>query len=132
MSYQGGDMIEITANHDTIGSYTFSIPSEEDATVDLGGIKSEITVAGDGSSIDTMTRKPWKFEVPVCWDVLDVNTLDILQRMQESPVHTDFTFTNISGAIFAGKGKPVGDLTGSMKDSKISATFTGGGRLAKI
>lgn len=129
----GGDIIEITANNTELGSsYTFATPTEEEATINMGGLVSTVTTTADGRSIRSMKQTPWSVATGITWDMLGIDDLDALSKLAASKVDTDFTFTHISGAVFAGKGTPVDSLEGSAKDAKIPVTFSGGGKLKQI
>ena len=131
----GGDIIEITFNHDTVGSGTIYPKSTEDSTFNLGGFRSEddmAKIAGDGSMIDTINRVRWSFEVPATWDQNSANELDKLIELAESPVEADWTISSINGTVWGGKGKPVGELPGNGNAATITLKLSGGGRLKKI
>ena len=131
----GGDIIEITFNHDTVGSGTIYPKSTEDSTFNLGGFRSEddmAKIAGDGSMIDTINRVRWSFEVPATWDQNSANELDKLIELAESPIEADWTISSINGTVWGGKGKPVGELPGNGNAATITLKLSGGGRLKKI
>ncbi|MGR3177839.1 MAG: hypothetical protein ACUZ8E_07255 [Candidatus Anammoxibacter sp.] len=131
----GGDIIEITFNHPTVGSGTIYPKSTEDSTFNLGGFRSEddmAKIAGDGSMIDTINRVRWSFEVPATWDQNSANELDKLIELAESPVESTWTISSINGTVWGGKGKPVGELPGNGNAATITLKLSGGGRLKKI
>ena len=131
----GGDILEITFNHPTIGSGTIYPKSTEDSTFNLGGFRSEddmAKIAGDGSMIDTINRVRWSFEIPATWDQNSANELDKLIELAESTVETDWTISSINGTVWGGKGKPVGELPGNGNAATITLKLSGGGRLKKI
>jgi hypothetical protein len=135
MAYIGGDFIEVTFNHPTLGSGTFYPKSGEAGTIDLGGFRSDDEqegVAGNGQMIDTMKRKRWMFEVVCAWDMNDDQSTSKLGALAESPVPADWTMTNISGAVFGAKGKPVGDISGDGGASTFTLKISGGGKMRKI
>jgi hypothetical protein len=49
----------------------------------------------------------------------DRDELDKLVKLAESPKLADWTFNHISGAIWSGKGKPVGDVQGATNSAQI-------------
>lgn len=115
-SATGGDILEITFNHPTLGSGTIYPKSGEDSTLNLGGFRSEdedTGIDGSGRMIDKMTRKRWSAECVVAWDNNETLELETIVGLAESPVEADWTITHISGTVWGGKGKPVGDLEGS-------------------
>lgn len=131
----GGDILEITFNHPTIGSGTIYPKSAEDSTIDLGGFRSEDDenmIDGSGAMIDKMTRARWGVETKVAWDNNVAQELEKLNDLAASPVQADWTITHISGTVWGGTGKPVGDLKGSGNDGTFSLKIAGGGKLKKI
>ena len=127
----GGDIIEVTFAHDTIGSGTFFPKGSEDSTFDLGGFRStddEEAVTGSGKMITTLNNKRWSFEVAIEWDMDD---LEKLNELAASPVDADWTISVISGEIYAGKGRPVGDIKGNKNTSTIPFKISGGGKMEK-
>ena len=136
MSYVAGDILEITYNHPVIGSGTLYCKANEDSQVDKGGYRSEdddAMVTGDGQIIDKINRKRWSYEAPpIAWDMTETDELDKLCELAASPIPADWTITSISGAIWGGKGKPVGDLKGSTNTGQIPLKLAGGGVLKQI
>ncbi len=134
MAVIGGDIIEITYNHPTLGSGVLYPKAGEDATIDLGGLMKNDdaqSITASGEVIHQMNRKRWKVEAPPISNSQDRNELLQLQALQDSPVDADWTFAHISGAIYSGKGSVVGDLTATTNDPVITLMVAGGGRLAK-
>lgn len=136
MAFVGGDITEITYNHPVIGSGTIFCKANEDGTLDPGGFRSNDdanSITGDGRIIDQLNRVRGSFETPpVAWDMTDRDELQKLADMTESPVLADWTIANISGAIWGGKGKPVGDIQGNTNTALISLKIAFEGRLTKI
>ena len=124
MGYVGGDIIEITYNHPVLGSGTLFCKSNEDGTLNMGGFNSNDdanSVTGDGRLIDQINRVRAGFEAPpIAWDMTDADELSKLTELSASPVLADWTISSISGAIWGGKGKPVGDLNGSTNTSQVT------------
>lgn len=134
--FNGGDIIEITYNHPVIGSGTLYCKSNEDGTVKKGGYQSnddDNMITGDGKLIDQMNRVRWSFECPpIAWDMTDKDEQSKLVAMAESPVTADWTMQVINGAIFAGNGKPTGEIPGNTNTAQITLKLSGGGRLKEI
>lgn len=131
----GGDIVEITFNHPTLGSGTIFPKSAEDSTFDLGGFRSNDDgnmIDGGGNMIDQMNRVRWSFETTVAWDANVDETLEKLVGLASSPDQADWTFTSINGTIYGGKGKPVGDLQGNGNSATFALKLSGGGTLKKI
>ncbi|MDD5013663.1 MAG: hypothetical protein PHW73_00995 [Atribacterota bacterium] len=133
--FVGGDLIEISYKHPTLGSGTWFPKAGEDGTFDPGGYRAEDdanATTGDGQMIDKINRVRWSVEAVVAWDMAVNDELDQARKLSESPVLADFTITHISGVIWGGKGKPVGDIQGNSNSAQMSIKLAGGGRLTKI
>lgn len=131
----GGDIIEITVNHPTIGSAVFFPKAGEDSTFDLGGYRSSDDanmVDGSGQMIDTMNNTRWSWEGTLAWDANTREDLDKLNQLAGSPVQGDWTVSSINGTVWKGKGKPVGDLTGNGNGATLPLKISGGGKMKKI
>lgn len=124
MSLVGGDLIDATYNHPTVGSGTLFFKSNEDATIIQGGFATNDDanqITGSGTLIVQKNRRAGSIELPpIAWDMTDINELDKLQQMSNSSLLADWTFTHVSGAIFGGKGVLVGDIAGSTNTATIS------------
>ena len=134
--FAGGDVLEITYTHPTLGQGRLVCKAAEGGTMDRGGFGSNDdanSVTGSGEFIDQMNRKRWSYETPpVAWDMMGADELGKLQDLQESPLAADWTIEHISGAIYGGKGKPVGDLNADTNTALITVKLSGGGKLEKI
>jgi hypothetical protein len=130
----GGDLIEITYNHPTIGSGVIFPKAAEDNTFDLGGFRSADDanmVDGGGNMIDQMNRGRWSVESLCVNDMNSQNEIEKCNEMAASPVLADWTFTHINGTVYVGKGKPVGDLANNINQSTFTLKVAGGGKLKK-
>jgi len=131
----GGDILDVSCNHPTLGTGTAFPKAGEDSTLDLGGFTSddsEDMIDGSGQMIDKLTRKRWGAEMTVAWDNNSRQDLEKLQALQEHPVQATFTISHVSGAVYKGTGKPVGDLKGNGNAATFPLKIAGGGKLKKI
>jgi hypothetical protein len=131
----GGDILEVTYNHPTLGSGTLFAKAAEDGTFGLGGFQSaddDSMIDGGGNMIDQITRKRWSFEGTISWDMNLKTELEKLTAMQGSPVLADWTISHINGTVYGGKGKPVGDTKGNTNAATIPLKLQGSGQLKKI
>lgn len=131
----GGDILEITYNHPTIGSGVLFPKAAEDNTFDTGGFRSSDDanmIDGAGNMIDQMNRVRWMFEGAISWDMNNAEELEQLVALASSPVPADWTFTHINGTIYAGKGKPVGDYKGNGNTAQVPLKISGGSILKQI
>jgi len=130
----GGDTIEITYNHQTIGSGRFYAKAKEDATFNPGGYTSnddDAGVDGGGNMIDVIQARRWKYSVLVSWDMNSENEIKKLEQLAANPSTADFTISMINGTVWGATGKPVGDFEGS-SNATFTLTLAGGGKLEKI
>ena len=126
----GGDIIEITYNHPTLGSGALYPKAAEDNTLMLGGFGSnddDNGIDGSGEAIYQMNRKRWKAGITVAWSMNGLNELEILRELSSSIEEAVFTMTVVNGTVWKGKGKPVGDLEGNVNAATIALTLAGGG-----
>lgn len=134
-NFIGGDIIEAVCSHPTLGDFRFSAKSGESFTLDPGGIRTgddSNSVTGDGQMIQQMNRVLWSLEGPIAVDMLSANEIDNIPKLSESPELGTWTLTHISGAIYKGKGKPVGDLQIDTNTAQMTLKVSGGGKLEKI
>lgn len=128
----GGDITEITFNHPDLGTGVFYPKSSEDSTYDTGGFRSNDDVnmiQANGDMIDQVNRTRWSFAVKCGWDMLTNNELETLSALSASINQGTYTFTNINGVIYKGKGKIVGDVQGNGNSSTVDFKASGGGVL---
>lgn len=133
--YSGGDLIEITCNHPTLGNFNFATKSNESYNLDKGGNRSNDDsnmIAGDGTFIDQINKVRWKFEGPIVVDFSTGIQEDALTDLSESAELGTWTFTHISGTIWRGKGKPVGDLSSDTNTAQIAVVIAGSGKIEKL
>jgi len=131
----GGDIIEITYNHPTIGSGIIYPKASEESKYDLGGMRSEDDnkgVDGSGTMIDKMTRVRWSFETTIAWDMNVREELEALVALASDPVAANWTFTHINGTVYGAIGKPVGDMSGNGNNATFALKLSGGGILKQI
>lgn len=131
----GGDILEVICDHPTLGSATFFAKSNEDSQFDPGGFRSSDDanmIDGGGNMIDQMNRVRWSFE---CTLSHDMNTKEELQKLADyasSPTQGNWTISHVNGTVWAGTGKPVGDIRGNGNQATIPLKISGGGVLKKI
>jgi hypothetical protein len=131
----GGDIVEITYNHEVLGSGVIYAKAAEDSEFDLGGYRSSDDanmVDGGGNMIDQMNQVRWKFSVAVSWDMNTANELDKIVLLASSPIQADWTISHINGTVWGGKGKPVGEYTGNGNQATFPLVLSGGGKLKRI
>jgi len=133
--YVGGDIIEITCNHPSLGEFRFQAKSNESFTLDPGGLRSNDDanmVTGAGSMIDQVNRVRWSMEGPIAVDDESGNEFDGLSSLAESSDLGTWTITHVSGVIWTGLGKVVGDLATDTNTAQMTLKVAGSGKLQKI
>jgi hypothetical protein len=131
----GGDILEIKWQHPTLGSGVFFPKANEDSTFGLGGFTSnddQSMIDGGGNMIDQITRKRWFVEIVCSWDQVLNNELLSAQNLQKDPVLANYTISHVSGAVWQGTGKPVGDVQGNGNQATFTLKISGGNLLRKI
>ncbi|HMI03725.1 MAG TPA: hypothetical protein VK541_14675 [Pedobacter sp.] len=134
-NYIAGDLTEIVCSHPTLGDFRFEPKANERFTIDRGGIRSNDdanSITGGGNNIDVMTRVRWSVEGPMAEDLVTDSDAEALNDLAGSPEPGVWTFTHISGAIYKGTGKPVGDMNSDTNTAQRTLKVAGGGRLEKI
>lgn len=131
----GGDIIEVTYNHETLGSGTFFPKAAEDSTYDLGGFRANDDanmIDGGGNMIDQLNRVRPFFEVVLSWDRNIKQELEKLSSLAASPILADWDITHIDGSVYRLRGKPVGDVQGNANAATTTLKVAGGGTMKKI
>lgn len=133
--YRGGDIIEITCNHPNLGEFRFQAKSNESFTLDPGGLRSNDDsnlITGAGEMIDQVNRVRWSMEGAVAVDVDSGNELENLPLLAASPDLGTWTITHVTGIIWTGRGKVVGDLNTDTNNAQMTLKVAGSGVLQKI
>lgn len=131
----GGDILELTCSHETVGTVRLLGKAAEDSTFDLGGLRSSDDmnmIDGGGNMIDQMNRSRWCVECVISHDMNVKQELDKLNQLSGSPLPGVWTITHINGTVYRGTGKPVGDMKGNGNQATIALKISGGGVLKKI
>lgn len=132
--YLGGDILEIVCQH-TLGEFRFAAKSNEDFTVDEGGIRvndDANQVTGNGQAIYQKNRVRWMLEGPIAIDLATGYEQNALSRMAEHPDEGTWTISHISGVVLKGKGVPVGDLQPSTNTAQMTLKVAGSGKLERL
>jgi hypothetical protein len=135
MSVTGGDLIEITYNHPTLGSGVLYPKAGEDSTFDGGGFRNNDDsngIDGGGRAIFQKNRVRWMVESTVSWEMAISNEAEKIKQLASDPVDATWTITHINGTVWQGKGQPVGDIQPNGNAATLSLKISGGGQLEKI
>ena len=129
-----GDCEAIICNH--LGTtYTFYPKANESFTVDKGGIRGnddESQVTSQGDMMSQLNRKRWSIEGPIAIDQVSDQQLSALNILASSPSLGQWQYSMISGAIYVGTGRPVGDLNHDSNAGTLSLKVAGGGVLQTV
>lgn len=135
-NFSGGDVVNITYNHPTLGSGTFFCKAGEDGTIDLGGKRTDddaAMVTGAGQMIQKINTVLGSYESPpVSWDMAGTNELKALSDMAASSVLAEWTITITNGTIFIGTGKPVGDVNANTNSPEATLKLAFEGQVQTI
>jgi hypothetical protein len=129
MAYNGGDIIEISYNHPTVGSGVLSPKASEDNEYDLGGVRTnddDQMITSKGEAIYSMTNKRWSASAVVASDMNIRKEYEKMSAMNSSIDEATWSFLHINGTVYKGKGKVVGDLKLNVNKSTFSFKVAGG------
>ena len=133
-NYTFGDVDEIVCQH-TLGEFRFNPKSNESATIDKGGIRANDDVnqvTSNGQMMSQMNRIRWSVESTVAVDTIDDVELENVSKLSAHPDLGTWTFSMVNGAIYKGKGRPVGDIQTDANAGTMTLKVSGGGVLEKI
>lgn len=130
-SYSGGDIVQITYNHPTLGTGSLYAKSMEDSTYDPGGFRSvddANMIDGAGNAIHQINRVRWSFSVKLGWNP-SRQDLETVAALAASTQEGTFTFINVNGTAYKGTGKMVGDVQANGNNSTLDIKASGSGTL---
>lgn len=118
----GGDVLTLTSNHPTLGSFVYPVLRNQDNTVDLGGDRTN-----DDANAKTGANEPvWQINGKLgALNVQVVNdmTKKVAERLGQeaaSQVDSTWVFTHINGFTYSGQGRPVGDIVPNLNNSSLA------------
>jgi len=136
MAFIGGDSLEISYQHPTLGSGILYPKAGETFTYDLGGIRNNDDangVAGNGEIIPIKNRIRCYFEGPIACDFTSGgDTQEKLVALAESNVPAEWQISGINGSSYKLTGYIVGDIQLDTNASTISLKVSGGGKMVQI
>lgn len=115
----------------TVGGRRFSVASDADATVDLGGFTNENQPNGDDTARKIMTRKTWKVGNLMASIDDSIQDHEALQAIADDPTYQPCTLEMASGVIYEGTGTIEDDLERSTQSATASVTLGGPGRMVQ-
>ena len=133
-NFLAGDVIDITCTH--MGrTYRYSPKSGESFNIDKGGRRTKDEngdVTSNGQNIRSINNAKWSIDGPIAVDLLTGYEENSLIKMSASPSEGIWQVTHVSGAIFKGKGSPVGDIKSDSNTATLSLKISGAGGLETI
>ncbi len=135
MAFLGGDVLELVGQNPDAGSFRFSPKANESFTLNKGGLRTNDDnngVTGNGQGIYQMNRFRWSIDGPVAVDFLSGNGFDDLDVLAASQKDTTWTITLISGQIYKGVGRVVGELNVDTNTAQLTIKVQGGGQLEPL
>lgn len=129
-----GDCVEITCNH--LGNtYRYSPKANESFNVDKGGVRGNDDmnqITSNGQMMSQLNRARWAIDGPIAVDQISDYELSTLNIMAGSPSLGVWQFAMISGAIYRGTGRPVGDIATDSNAGTLTLKVAGAGILEKF
>ena len=105
-----GESLGLSVMHTSVGTREFSVQSDQDINLQIGGYINEIQINGNGTGHDKMKRVPWMLEGLSVEVNQDKKDQEFLQDLSNSPVPGTWTWEHINGSIYTMLGKPQGDM----------------------
>ena len=129
-----GDCVEITCNH--LGkTYRYAPKANETFNIDKGGIRGNDDmnqITSNNQMMSQLNMARWAVDGPIAIDQISDSELSSLNLMAASPSLGTWQFSMISGAIYKGTGRPVGDLQTDANAGTLALKVSGAGGLEKI
>lgn len=129
-----GDCVNITCTH--LGkTYRFSPKANESFNIDKGGIRGNDDanqVTSNNQMMSQLNMARWSVDGPIAVDQISDAELSGLNVMAASPSLGRWQFDMISGAIYVGTGRPVGDIATDSNAGTLTLKVAGAGGLQKI
>ena len=112
----------------SIDNTLWDVDAEADASIFLGGLKTELKSNGSGDVRKIGSRQPWSVDgVKVACD--SPEKLAKLQKLAEKPGHVPIVIELLSGHRYGGVGSVVDETKHSTKEGLIEIKLAGPGKL---
>jgi hypothetical protein len=110
----GGDILQVTVNHPTLGDHTFYPKSNEGNTFDPGGVRAvddANMITGNGlETIDQLNRVRASFEIVIAQDANEREDAQFASQLAGDPLPGTYTVSMLNGVTYGFNGRPVGDI----------------------
>ncbi|MES2287266.1 MAG: hypothetical protein V4547_16360 [Bacteroidota bacterium] len=133
-NFLAGDVASIVCNHPTLGDLRFEPKANESFNIDRGGIRTNDDanmITSQGKPIYQLNRVRWSVEGPIAVDFEEETDNDV-KKLSASPQEGTWTITMLTGVVYKGTGKPVGDIQPDTNTAQMTLKLSGGGELEKI
>lgn len=123
----GGDIVEISDNHPTLGSFVYKVQTSQDNTYDTGGNRTNddnSQVTGSAEMIIQINGKLGFFQAVIVND-MSQKVAERLSQLAGSPVNSTWTFSVINNITYRGSGRPVGDISPNVNNSTLTLKVSG-------
>lgn len=133
-NYIFGDVDEIVCQH-ILGEFRFNPKSNESFTIDRGGIRANDDanqVTSNGQMMSQLNRVRWSVEGSIAVDIVNDKELSEIGNLSKHPELGVWTISMTNGAVYKGKGRPVGDIQTDTNAGTMTLKISGGGELEKI
>lgn len=118
----GGDVLELTSNHPSLGSFIYKVVRNQDNTYDTGGDRTNDDAnmkTGGNEAIWQINGKMGAVNITLVND-MEQKTVERLEQEAAHPVPSVWTFSVINGKTYKGEGKPVGDINPNINNSTVA------------
>jgi hypothetical protein len=129
MAAVGGDIIEVTYNHPTLGTGFFKAVVGEANTFQPGGFMNsdeETGLNAQGGLIIDKTRTRAFFEIVVESDLNVDEDLIRAKALAENTAPANWSISIVNGTIWSGSGVPVGAMDADIKASRFTLKVASG------
>lgn len=110
----------------------FSVATDADVSLKLGGFEKEVQSNGDGTTRTIKTRVPWSLSgIAVSIDHSN-GDLEFLQAIADSNEMVACSVTLVDGTTYTGTGTLTGELAASTQNATAEVALGGSGTLTKI
>ncbi len=123
----GGDIIEISDNHPTLGSFVYKVVVGQDNTYDTGGFRSADNAdmrTGGGEMITQINGKLGFFQAVIVNDMTQ-KVAERLSQLSGSVEDSVWTFSVVNNKTYKGAGRPVGDVAPNINNSQVTLKVAG-------
>lgn len=107
-----GDILSLTSNHPTLGSFVYKVLRTQDNTLDTGGDRTNDDInmkTGANEMVWQINGKGGQLNVTVV-DDMQKKTAERLSQEAGALADSTWTLSHINGFVYSGEGRPVGDI----------------------